>query len=383
MSTVLYRKYRPQTFAMVTNQRAIVRTLTNELRTNRLGHAYCFSGPRGVGKTSIARLLARAANCTARKPNDPEPCNECEHCRAMLQGYSLDLIEIDAASNTGVDNVRDNIIASSRVASAGGAKKVFIIDEAHMLSLSAFNALLKTLEEPPEHVLFILATTEIHKLPATILSRCQRFHFERINRADMLERLTSLVQLEGRTVGSGVLDAIVSQSEGSLRDAETLLGQVLTLESKGVLTMDIAELVLGQTVETEVLALGGHLGEGNTEGAMKVLYQFEQDGGDPLRLFDAVVELLRLALICSSGLGQSSAIIDLTASRRAMVEELSRKKGSAGVLSMLDHYIRRRSMVATANDPMVPLMMATVESTISALQAADSLTEAFVDELQQ
>ncbi len=382
MSTVLYRKYRPQTFATVTNQRAIVRTLTNELRTNRLGHAYCFSGPRGVGKTSIARLLARAANCTNRKADESEPCNECEQCRAMLENHSLDLIEIDAASNTGVDNVRDNIIASSRVATAGGKKKIFIIDEAHMLSLSAFNALLKTLEEPPEHVLFVLATTEIHKLPATILSRCQRFHFERIARADMLERLTSLVEQEGRKVDSEVLEAVTSQSEGSLRDAETLLGQVLTLESKGTLTMDIASLILGSTVETEVLALGQFLGESNTQEAMKQLYQFEQDGGDPLRLFDAIIELLRLALLVAAGLGESPVITDLHASRRGVIQVLAQKKGSVGLLPMLDAYLRRRSMVNLANDPMLPLMMATVESTTALVQPTTSLTEAFVSEVQ-
>src|SRR3989339_1510562 len=180
MSVALYRKYRPKNFSDVTNQNHIKITLQHEIESNHLGHAYLFCGPRGTGKTTLARLLAKAVNCLDLK-NNYEPCNECDSCKEILEHRSLDIIEIDAASHTGVDNVRENIINNARFTPAKSKYKVFIIDEVHMLSISAFNALLKILEEPPKEVIFILCTTEVHKIPATIISRCQRFDFKRIS----------------------------------------------------------------------------------------------------------------------------------------------------------------------------------------------------------
>src|SRR3989344_5558425 len=188
MATTLYRKYRPQTFAEVVGQNHIKTTLQNELEKDKIAHAYLFSGPRGLGKTTMARLFAKAVNCLTRKSGQSEPCNQCNSCQEVITGRSLDVIEIDAASHTGVDNVRENIIENSRFTPTSRKFKVFIIDEVHMLSTSAFNALLKTLEEPPEHAIFILATTEIHKVPETIVSRCQHFDFHKVPTADIVKR---------------------------------------------------------------------------------------------------------------------------------------------------------------------------------------------------
>src|SRR5680860_74724 len=185
MST-LYRDYRPSNFSQVFGQNHVKIALQNEIASNKLAHAYLFCGPRAVGKTTLARVLAKSVNCPNRKDGNSEPCDTCPSCLSISNGSNLDIVEIDAASNTGVDNVRENIIASARVVSGRGKYRIFIIDEVHMLSISAWNALLKTLEEPPKNVIFISCTTEIHKVPATIISRCERYDFKRISIADIV-----------------------------------------------------------------------------------------------------------------------------------------------------------------------------------------------------
>lgn len=201
----LYRKYRPQTFAEAVGQNHIKLTIQSELATDKIAHAYLFCGPRAVGKTTFARLVAKAINCLNRQEGSFEPCDKCESCQEIVLGRALDIIEIDAASNTGVDNVRDNIIASARVSPSKSKYKVFIIDEVHMLSISAFNALLKILEEPPKRVVFILCTTETHKVPATIISRCERFDFKRIGLVDIVKKLSHIVREEKVKVDKDIL----------------------------------------------------------------------------------------------------------------------------------------------------------------------------------
>ncbi len=379
--SVLYRKYRPQQFADVTNQRAVVQTLKNEIATNHVGHAYCFSGVRGVGKTTIARLFARTLNCTERasdrESGSVEPCNTCAQCIAMINGNSLDLIEIDAASNTGVDHVRENIISASRVATAGGKKKIFIIDEAHMLSLSAFNALLKTLEEPPDHVVFILATTEIHKFPATILSRCQRFHFDRIRSADIIDRLQGIVTAEGRMVDTEVLQAIANQSEGSLRDAESLLGQVLSLETEGTISMDIAELVVGRVIESDILALAGQMTAGNATDAMASLQRYQQEGGEAVRLLDGMIELFRQGLLTAEYI----PVENISPERKKILDAIVQKKNIAQILLTLDIFLRRRAGVASSPDLMLPILMAVAESMLELPPEPTVPVEAFLKEV--
>jgi DNA polymerase-3 subunit gamma/tau len=237
----LSRTYRPSTFADITDQGPIKETLRREVATGKLGHAYLFGGPRGVGKTTTARIFAKALVCLA--PKDGEPCNACAACVEASEGRALDIIEMDAASNTGVDHVREAIVEHVRFAPVARARKVYILDEAHMLSTSAWNALLKTLEEPPAYAVFILITTELHKVPATILSRCQRFDFGRIPDGPMGERIRWIAGQEGVEVADDVVKLIVAKSEGCLRDAESLLGQLFALEEKKI-DLAAAALVL-------------------------------------------------------------------------------------------------------------------------------------------
>src|SRR5512142_2070753 len=221
---VLARKYRPQSFGEMAGQEHVVRTLSNALRTGHLAHAFLFTGPRGVGKTTAARLVAKCLNCE-RGPT-AEPCGACAPCLEIAEGRAVDVVEIDAASNNGVDNVRD-IVDGVKYRPARDRFKVFVVDEVHMLSTGAFNALLKTLEEPPAHVKFVLATTDVHKVPVTILSRCQRYDFRRIPLAAIADRLSAILDKEAIQHDKSALVLVARESEGSMRDAQSLLEQVL------------------------------------------------------------------------------------------------------------------------------------------------------------
>ena len=241
MSQALYRKWRPRLWEQVIGQEHVVVTLKNAIAAGRVGHAYLFAGPRGTGKTTTARLLAKAVNCLAESPAD-RPCDHCQHCQSVNDNRFLDLIEIDAASNTSVDDVRD-LREKINFSPGQGRYKVYIIDEVHMLSTAAFNALLKTLEEPPPHAIFILATTEAHKIPATVLSRCQRHEFRRIPVPDIVRHLHELCTQEELQVDKDALTLIARQATGSLRDAISLLDQ---LTSGGqVVNLATAQTVLG------------------------------------------------------------------------------------------------------------------------------------------
>lgn len=247
----LYRKYRPACFDDVKGQDHIVKTLKNQLKYNRLGHAYLFCGTRGTGKTSVAKLFAKAVNC--ENPTDGDPCGECEVCKAIASGASLNVIEIDAASNNGVENVRE-IIEEVRYSPVSGKYKVYIIDEVHMLSPSAFNALLKTLEEPPAYVIFILATTEVHKIPVTILSRCQRYDFHRISAEDIGDRIRELVVSEDIKIDDAAIRHIARAADGAMRDALSILDRCVSFYLGEELTYDRVLSVLG-TADYETFAI--------------------------------------------------------------------------------------------------------------------------------
>ena len=277
---MLYRAWRPKVFGEIVGQEHITRTLQNAILAGRVGHAYLFCGPRGTGKTSTAKVLAKACNCLARQ--GAEPCNACTLCRAVNDGVAVDVLEIDAASNRGIDEARE-LRERVKLRPAAARYKVYIIDEVHMLSHDAFNALLKTLEEPPPHVIFILATTEVQKVPLTIISRCQRFDFRRLGRSEIARRLVEVAAATGLEMEAGVPELIARVSEGSLRDALSILDQVATL-GDGRVTLETTHSVLG-TVTQEVLAkLVLHLVAGDAAAALRLLQEVEAAGKD-IRLF--------------------------------------------------------------------------------------------------
>ena len=295
MST-LYRDYRPQNFSEILGQNHIKITLQNEISSGRLAHAYLFCGPRAVGKTTLARVLAKAVNCEKRKDGSYEPCNQCPNCLNITAGRNLDVVEIDAASNTGVDNVRENIIAFSRLTPAHAQFKVFIIDEVHMLSISAFNALLKIIEEPPTYVIFILCTTEIQKVPGTIISRCERFDFKRISVREIVKKLTHIAASEKIAVDTEVLEAVARRSGGHLRDAESLLGQIFSLGDKKV-TKEQAELVIPHYNSNEAISLLDYLAKKDAAKAIALVNTLT-DSGVNVKIFTSeIIGLLREVML--------------------------------------------------------------------------------------
>ncbi len=299
-SQALYRKWRSQTFDEVIGQRHVTQTLVNALKLNRIAHAYLFSGPRGTGKTSTARLLAKAVNCLAASVEE-RPCNRCTICTAVNEGRLLDLIEIDAASNTGVDDIRD-LRDKVNFRPNEARYKIYIIDEVHMLSKSAFNALLKTLEEPPEHVIFVLATTEPEKIPPTITSRCQRFDFRRIKLADIIDRLAFIVQQEGLQAEPAALEYIARQGGGSMRDAISLLDQ-LTAYGTETITLELVQRVLGTVASQSVAELVDALLARDTAAGLDVINRLVADGADPRQLAHEIVEYLRALMLVKLGNG--------------------------------------------------------------------------------
>ncbi len=296
-SEVLYRKWRPQTLGEVVGQETVTTTLRNAVRSNRVGHAYLFCGPRGTGKTSTGRILAKAVNCLS--PADGEPCNECDACVSISEGRCLDVIESDAASNRGVDDIRQ---LRERVNYAAGMvrRKVYIVDEVHMLTDVASNALLKTLEEPPPHVVFILATTEFHRVLPTIVSRCQCFHFRRLALNSIAAKLRLVCEQEGIEIEDTSLAAIARAAAGSLRDAENLLQQLLASHGRQLLAADVRE-GLGIADESHVIELLRALTSRDLTGGLRVLHQASDDGLDMRHFSREVVMSLRDVLLVKSG----------------------------------------------------------------------------------
>ena len=283
------RKYRPQTFDDIIGQSHVTTTLKNAISQDRVAHAYLFAGPRGVGKTTAARILAKALNC--EKGPSPKPCNNCASCKEITQGSSLDILEIDGASNRGIDeirNLRDNV----KFAPTRGRFKVYIIDEVHMLTPEAFNALLKTLEEPPQHVKFIFATTQAHKVPPTILSRCQRFDFRRIATKEIAGNLNEIVREEGLTIDGEAIGLIARYSDGGMRDAQVMLDQMTSFAKGKVAAKDVTK-ILGMVEEEALFELSGAIRDKNAVKALEMLDRLINEGKDVTQIVLGLIEHFR------------------------------------------------------------------------------------------
>jgi DNA polymerase III subunit gamma/tau len=359
---VLYQKFRPQSFGDVVGQQPIVQTLRNAAENGDLAHAYLLTGSRGVGKTTLARILAKAANCANLKKG--EVCGTCPSCTAITAGTSLDIVEIDAASHTGVDNVRE-LIDHAQFKPASLKTKVFIIDEVHMLSKAAFNALLKTLEEPPQHAMFILATTDIEKVPDTIISRTQRFDFKRIDPGSMTEALEVIAKQEKLKLPEGVLQAIVAQAEGSMRDALSKLGMVSSLSK---ITLEEVQKLLGITAISTVQELVDLILHHNSTALPDLFDQLEAAGIDAQVLNRSVLSYLRL-LLNNKVSGAASAATSATQSLHTEQQQDLFASQSAGLalpqlLFTIRLFLRSYKEIGQSPQPGLPLLLAAIEASL-------------------
>jgi len=366
---VLARKWRPQQFDQVVGQGHVTQTLQNAIASSRVAHAYLFVGPRGVGKTSIARIMAKALNCMTNR--DGVPCDTCDACREISHGSSLDVLEIDGASNTGVDNIRD-LRDNVKFLPARGPFKIYIIDEVHMLSIGAFNALLKTLEEPPPHVKFIFATTEPQKVPATILSRCQRFDLRRISTGDIATHLGKISKAEGVTIDDDALYALARGAEGGLRDAESALDQVISFRGKTITEEDVLS-VFGLVSRRHLEALCSAVLDGNIPDILRVISELDAAGKDLQRLAAEVLDYFRNILVMAF----APEVInrqEIPEYQWKLYKEQAGKVNSGRLTRMVEVFILAQGQLKFAISRRIVLEMALI-------RAARSATIATLDEV--
>lgn len=363
----LYRKYRPQKFSDLVGQDHIRDTLLQAVKDGQIAHAYLFTGPRGTGKTTAARLIAKVANCQviidAKKKGskfDPEPCNECESCRDILSGKAIDVIEIDAASNRGIDEIRE-LRENVKFSPAKAKFKVYIIDEVHMLTKEAFNALLKTLEEPPAHAIFILATTEAHKVPATIISRTQRFDFHRIGKEDLGKNLKKIAKAEKIDIDDEAIAMIIAAAEGGHRDAISLLDQVSGIAKR--VDAESVRNILGLVKSEEVFALSRAIFNTNPEEGLKIAHRLFETGHDMANLNKQIIETLRRILLY---LMSEKFLFEDTKENEAAIKAISNELRSKKieverVTALIDIFIEAGKLLADVSYPIMPVEIAIVE----------------------
>jgi len=355
-SQVFYRRWRPQTLAELVGQEQVTKTLQNALSSGHVSHSYLFCGPRGTGKTSTGRILAKAINCLTNEGKG-EPCNACERCQAITEGRALDVIEIDAASNTGVDNIRD-LRERVNYAPNEAQYKIYIIDEVHMLSTSASNALLKTLEEPPPHVIFVLATTEVHKVLPTVMSRCQRFDFRRISQADVVTKLTLISKKEAIKIEPEALRLIARAATGSLRDAENLLEQLTTYYGNKV-TLPQVQVILGITGDWRAKEMVRHIVNNDVTAGVSTINSVNSDGLDLRQFNRELVEYLRALMLVKTGSDES---IDLPAEDIDELKELARRASLSQILKAVKLF--GQLDFSLDNYSTLPLELALVDATL-------------------
>ena len=330
MYQVLYRKWRPKVFADVSGQPQVTVTLKNELQSARINHAYLFTGTRGTGKTTCAKILAKAVNCL--NPQGGDPCGECEICKGIEDGSVMDIAEIDAASNNGVDNIR-TIIEEAAFTPTKAKYRVYIIDEVHMLSAGAFNALLKTLEEPPSHVVFILATTEVHKLPATILSRCQRFDFHRISAQDLANRLKYVAEQEGVILDDDASMLIASVADGAMRDALSLLDRCIGISTD--ITAEVVRTTAGLAGKEHLFKFADCVINKNTQEALQIIEQLHNESKDMGRLCEELIDHFRTLMLLKT-MNNPDALLIMSAQDKEKAREQSQNIQLENIVYIMD-----------------------------------------------
>lgn len=360
-----YQKYRPKKFTQVVGQVHVVKTLTNALKKDRTGHAYLFAGPRGTGKTTLARILAQAVNCQPAKKSDPRPCGRCLNCKTVLTGRSLDIIEIDAASNRGIDEIRE-LRDKIKLTPATLIYKVYIVDEVHMLTEPAFNALLKTLEEPPAHAKFIFATTEIHKVPPTILSRTQHFDFHRASQIELLQALKPIIRAEKIKISTDALATIVTLAEGSYRDAITLLDQVSSTSSGIEISQTEVERLCGLVGQDRVVKYLEKITAGDLAGALKVIDQVVTQSGNLGYFISTLQEYLRRFL--HFRLANTPLNLPVAKEVLEQLEQLAAGWPEAKIIEWLEGLVMVERQTKLARIAQLPLEVLTSRLTKEAIQ---------------
>lgn len=361
MSQVFYRKYRPQKFSDFVGQQNVVKTLTNAISMGMISHAYLFSGPRGCGKTTLARIFAKAINCQNRKKDEFEPCNQCSSCLEITEGRSMDLIEIDAASHRGIDEVRE-LRDGIKFVPTKSKYKVYIIDEAHQITKDAANALLKTLEEPPPFAIFILATTEVHKMIPTILSRCQRFDFKKLTLSEILKKLELICQEEKINIEKPALELIALNSDGSMRDAEGILDQVFTLFGQSQIKLEEVKGILGIVENKSVSEIVDLLLEKKSKESIQFLNKLLDEGIDLEEFSKTLIKYLRQILVFKIiGEKDNPFLTGLTKEDIQKIQEQAAKIKEEDLNKFINLFLDAQNKMRFSPVPQLPLELAIVE----------------------